>query len=375
MLEVLRAMELPQSCGSCAFIDPCGGLAGQLKFAGCFSRCRDSGACANSDWTCICRPKEFVWRWREVGGVGVANDRPLRPFDGAPLPPYIPMIRGGTTRDALLDEPIVAVSTFDILKRQRRDGYGPVVSDGADLRRFLRVREDAEVFFSSVADDYKLEPYWAYRRFRRVPDALRALNPRAITVPNFSVFSDAPRIHTVWNLRRMQRAAEELSDAGIQVVLHLNAETEADWQYWTAVLAANPRITVVAKEFSTGLARRRIGVPELERLARIQRVLERPLHLAAIAGGRYVAEIARLFDSYTIVDSTPYMKAVKRKRAVLGPGLKWVDNPTEPGEPLDGLVTDNIRTCRAWLAQKATSGKTPSRTAVRLGGPRTSPGS
>ena len=72
--------------------------------------------------------------------------------------------------------------------------------------------------------------------------ALARLGTIAMTVPNFSFFENAPRPHTLWNLKRMLIVAEELTTAGLPAVVHLNALTAADWKLWTHFLRVRPEI-------------------------------------------------------------------------------------------------------------------------------------
>ena len=45
----------------------------------------------------------------------------------------------------------------------------------------------------------------------------------AVTVPNYSYFTDAPRTDILWNRKRAMIVTEELSAAGALVIPHLNA--------------------------------------------------------------------------------------------------------------------------------------------------------
>jgi len=180
---------------------------------------------------------------------------------------------------------VVALSTFDFVKRSR-EGYGPTSRTAADLCKRFRLRPDAKILLVSVATDRKLEAYWSYRSLYNAPIALALLGPVGITVPNFSFFNDAPRPHTLWNRRRMEVVARELSLAGARVIPHLNAATEADWQFWTSMLRERTDIRVIAKEFQTGNAPPERAVAAIQRLARLQRDLKRLLHPLLVGAAR-----------------------------------------------------------------------------------------
>ncbi|RJS13213.1 hypothetical protein DRW03_36185, partial [Corallococcus sp. H22C18031201] len=190
----------------------------------------------------------------------------------------------------------------------------------------------------------------------------------AITIPNFSFFSDAPRSHLLWNRARMERCAEEFSAAGLSIIPHLNALTRADWDYWASFLAEQPSITVVTKEFQTGQRNRQLGEPALYNLANLQQRLGRPLHPILVGGAQYTEVAAELFTSFTISDSTPFEKAVHRQRYVLPrngrPG--WRRNPLPPGIPIDHLLKHNIDDYAFVLRRRAQAARFPPQTAHQI---------
>ncbi|WNG33300.1 DUF4417 domain-containing protein [Archangium violaceum] len=188
--------------------------------------CPGREVCNLHDWTCLCDASKCRKRFQEVG-ESPHNPRPrglILPLD-ASLPLYVPMVRHGSMRKDAFMSPVVALSTFDLLRQSKDRCYGPRFSTAEELRHAFRLRSDAQILLVSVAKDKKLETYWTNRNSENVPEALSALGVQGITVPNYSSFVDAPSIHTRWNLQRMHRAAMEFSSAGMAVVPHLNART------------------------------------------------------------------------------------------------------------------------------------------------------
>lgn len=62
-------------------------------------------------------------------------------------------------------------------------------------------------------------------------------------------------------------------------------------------LQAHAEITVVAKEFQTGLANQERGEAAILKLAELQTTLGRSLHVVAIGGARYRPQLRAAFDS------------------------------------------------------------------------------
>lgn len=343
------------ACRSCPFFEHCGGLDGQAEMFGCFGGHLGSQECEKSDWTCPCRPDVLQQRWREVG---CRWDRPRPHHDIAaveePLPLYIPRIGHGSSRAGYLDHPYAAVSPFDVL-RGRGDSYAPVATTPRGLRRHFRVRSDARLLLVSVAKDRHLERYWANRRALGTPDALARLGALGITVPNFSFFNDAPRPHLLWNRARMLVVAEELSRAGIPVVPHIHALTAADWAFWTEFLKAQSRVHVVAKEFQTGNKVQAVGLQALAELEQLQARVQRPLHPVLVGGASFLEAAARAFESFTIVDSVPFMRAVNRRvarDAGLHRPLAWEAVALPEGQPVDVLLQRNVEAYAAHLERR-----------------------
>jgi hypothetical protein len=113
-----------------------------------------------------------------------------------------------------------------------------------------------------------------------------------------------------------------------------------DWDFHESFLRAHPEVDQIALEFQTGLARLDRAALVFERLAAIQDRLQRRLHLFAIGASRYRTELPKRFDTFTILDSMPFMKAVKRRAA--GPIRRRVAWDRAPDEDVADLVLHNV---------------------------------
>lgn len=333
-------------CSKCAYRGPCGGLDRHPSLFGCFIDCGRTcapGAGRSCDATCPKRPMQFARRWAEVGGwPGRRPANPLRAPMGTP-PRYVPFIRHGSRRDELLDLGFVAVPTFELVGGAGPN-YGPRAKDGRDLRARLRLRDDAQLLFVSVAPDGDLEKYWASATELAVPSKIAELNLWGMTAPNYSFFDLVPRTQILYNRARIVCATEALSEAGVPGILHVNAKTSSDWQFWADLLRDHPQIRFVAKEFQTGARYdREVAEQMIAGLAAIQEHVPQDIHPIVVGGTQYASLIARVFRNVTFVDSRPFMNAVHRHRFVFDVlGARWEASPTGPEEGLEELLAHNI---------------------------------
>lgn len=344
-LRIARA-AVPTSCSACAYQPVCGGLDEQQELGGCFGGCETECRAANGrcDLTCPNHPEVFVRRWREVGGWPPRlTTSGLRAYEGVvPLPPYIPAIYHGNRRLGALSSRDVVVPMHKLLSLSRGVGSGVRAANGTDLRARFHLRPDARIVLLSVAQDQYLERYWRYAGARGVSAALAQLGVEAVTLPNFSFFTDAPRTHTLWNIARMLRVGEELSAAGVAVVPHLNAATQRDWHTWRDLLRENPQIRYVCKEFQTGLREVNTGREAITAMRRLRDDLGRDLHPIVVGARKYIPDLALNFPNFTLVTATPFLRTMYRRQLVMNHRSKWFGLATAPGEPLDELLEYNV---------------------------------
>ena len=156
----------------------------------------------------------------------------------------------------------------------------------------------------------------------------------------------------LFNRKRQLLCLAEFVGAGLNPVPHLNAVQPGDWRFWRRFLAENPSITVIAVEFQTGNRSRCEGERAVSELVRLQEGAGRCLHPLVIGGTQFLERIAADFSGASFVDSTPFMKTVKRqslaRKATTGK-RQWVRSPTAPGESLDRLLVHNLRCYSDWL--------------------------
>jgi len=349
---------MARGCHTCFFRELCGGLDGFDADLGCLGSC--GSGCADKqrssgrqcDWTCPSRP-DFWMRWAQVGWP-ISGEVNLRSFEPSLLPQYMPLIGHGGKRRSHLRQSTVAVSMFRMLRWYERTGQmRPNVRSGSHLRTSLRLEPESKVFLVSVAKDDKLETFWSRHKKDNIAERLRELDIIGITVPNFSFFDDAPRIHTLWNRWRMLRVAEHLSEAGIAVVPHLNALEPADWDFWSGFLRDHPHLTCVAKEFQTGNSKFKHARQAIDELQRLEQRLGRSLHPVLIGAGFVLGEIKSALERFTLIDSCPFMQTVHRRELIVDEkgARKWRLVRTPPGTFLDAKLERNVEAYVSWVAR------------------------
>lgn len=339
----------PESCGGCGHLPECGGLDGAAYAIGCFKRCVDVCQYRGCDMACPCLHLNFPDLVEEAGGLWAPPKQTLRPvLQAGALSLYIPEIHHGSSRDIPLDEPIVVVPLSTVVGRSRGGKYDVRFSSAESLRERLRLRQDCEIIVSSVAPDQIIEDFWESHVSRAILPKLAMLRLRGMTVPNFSFMLDVPRINSIYNLSRMFRVAERMSEAGIPTILHIQASTRRDWLGWAGVLREQALCSIIAAEFQTGPSKKPIGDPYFAGLAKLQQSAGRPLHLLAIAGAGRLRQMRSAFGSSTVVDSTPFLRTVHRQKLIEigGRKWKWRQNLTDAGEKLNNLLQWNVKAQR-----------------------------
>lgn len=282
----------------------------------------------------------------EVGGFELENTPRVRPVAAPVLPDVIPHVRHKYCRQAVLPEPVVAVSLYDLFHLTTGE---PLVKTRAELAARFRISDDAMVVATGVEKDFKVEAWWAVSNRPRLLETLQELRIGLVTTPNFSLFTNVPRPDNLHAMKRIALCWAELTAAGIPTALHLNARTDFDFLRWTRFVAARPEIAVVAFEFGTGA-----GYPDridwhVDHLCALARAANCPLTLVLRGGTQALAELRAAFDHVVLVETQAFSRAIKRRRATISESgrLRWQKAPTPKGHPIDDLLVHNIATVRA----------------------------
>ncbi len=356
----------PRNCGECGHLADCGGLEGDAFSKGCFARCTEYCQHHGCDLACPCLHLTFPDLLQEAGGLWAPPQRPLVEFNHAHLPPYVAQIDHGGRRDTALREEIVAVPLYALVGRDRRGKYGVRYNSREAIRDALRISQRTAIIVTSAVPDHHLEDFWEAHVQRGILARLAQLGILAMTVPNFSFMLDVPRLNSLRNLSRLFRVAERMSDAGIATILHLQASTRRDWERWARVLLDHRQATCVALEFQTGTSRRETGDRYYSGLLALQNALGRSLHPLVMAGAGRMKNLQQDFRSFTVVDSMPFIKTMKRRELIRlsRDQWKWRFKPTMPLESLSLRLAQNISAHRTRLLER--SGAQPGATDQQL---------
>lgn len=355
--------RIAPGCKTCLYLADCGGFEPEPTLFN--SDCVQANCCRSHltgstahlppcDNVCPNNPV-YLQQLIEVGGLSF-SDIPGIAQAPVELPRYIPLTYRRYVQKVSVNWPMVAISTYEVVKVT--NGHMKTVAGcPKSLRATFGLSPESCVLLRGVADDRPLERYWTYRRIDQIPRQLAALDVTMAVGPNFSHFLDVPRHDNLFNRKRQLLCLREFVDAGLNTVPHLNATQPGDWRFWGRFLAKNPSIRVVAIEFETGNRSRSEGERVVRELVQLQQSIGRSLHPLAIGGTQYIERIAEEFAAGSFVDSTPFMKTVKRQSFAGRMGRKavWRHSPTLPGESLDKLLQHNLHRYSELLDQRWTS--------------------
>lgn len=332
-------------CANCRLIRQCGGDPLPLIYAlGCVN-----GASPPAGDIDDMNPvfEERFWQlWDDVNGLEDFSTPKLLSVSGSVLPRYIPRVQHPYMPCSRpLDVPVVALGLFDVLGRRAGGIYGPRCASASALRSAYKLGRDTQILLVGVDDDEPLEEFWAEHRVNGTIGSLVDLELLGATVPNFSFFTDVPRFQVLRNRKRILLSAERISNAGVRVSPHINANTDADWDFWLQFLQEHPEIETVTMEFQTGArADEDIGRQAFDQLVRLMDSLGRPLHPFLVGAARYYREAQANFDSFSVIDSKPFMATMARRMLTRDPDgrYSWKSSPTLEDEPLQDLFESNL---------------------------------
>lgn len=337
-----RPEKFPMSlgCSICPAKGECGGLRVEANLSDCLALCCGNPTACNR--MCRNNPGKYVDQYREIGGFRL-RDIPRAPHLNAPiLPPVIPLIYHGGRRVKSLDIPIAALRMSDLLDFQS----GKLrFRTRSHLCSEFKLSTKMRLILTGVNHDQRIEPIWTLG-FRRseILRGLKDLGIEAISVPNFSVVLDHPRYDDLHSIKRIGLLFSEFQSAGISSALHPNGRTEKDFERWGRFISEREEVNLLSYEFITGPGRKDRMSFHLTELGNIARNAGRPLDIIVRGNPSVISELQRTFRNVTYIETTGFMKSLKRQRAErLGNGaLRWISSPTDGGQPVDDLMSHNI---------------------------------
>ena len=332
-------------CPTCIERDHCGGVHTD---AGVFD-CRDLCTCADKskcDMVCRFNPSLFVARMCEIGGLDFHNT-PRTSTNGVPtMPLVVPMVYHRYSRAAMLNEPVVALSLYDLVNF----ATGTLrVTSRADLALRFLIPEGAEVFVSGVEKDGPIEWWWNSKDRGALIASLNELGISLATTPNYSVLTDVPRTDNLHAMKRILLTWTEMASAGLPTALHVNARTEHDYLRWADLIIERREIEILAFEFASGCGWGERIDWHVTQLCGLAERVGRPLAIVVRGGGRKLEALRWHFAKVTLIETESFARAIKRRRAYTTETgrLKWAKCSTPVGAPIDDLLAHNVRVVRA----------------------------
>ena len=327
-------------CVACQDHDTCGGLRIKRALFDCLDNCcRDPERC---DVVCPNKPREFAQRIREIGGFRFANVPRAALLPEPSLPQVVPVLFHGNTRETPFAPPAVCLPLYKVIAQQ---GSAKRYANATGLAKAFRFQAGTPLILTGTADDRPLERWWSLGPGRL--DAIRKLRDLGValvTTPNFSLFTDLPRWDDMHSMKRIAITHEEFLREELAAALHVNARTERDWERWTTYIMQRSEVTHVAFEFATGAGWAERIDWTVEQLARLAEGVGRSLHLVVRAtSGTVLRGLVSAFAQTTVLDTTCFIKAVHRQRAVEADTgkIEWKLWPTDPNVPVDELLSHN----------------------------------
>jgi hypothetical protein len=332
-------------CPNCLLFSECGGHPLPLIYhLGCANS--ESAVLGNTDDMHPNLDERFWELWKDVGGLADHSVSTLRPINTSGLPRYIPVLQNWhlkPKKPLALD--VVSIPLFKIIGKLPGGGYGVRFPDGATLRRKFGLKDNVRIILRGVDHDPPIETFWAKHRLPGLIEALAALNLE-VSVPNFSFFTCVTGFQILRNRKRTLLCAERLSQAGIRVSLHLNANTDSHWAFWLNFLHKHPEVTCVTVEFQTGaLLDQDYGNYTFEQLVNLQNQVGRRLHFLLVGAARFYPRAVAELKSFSLLDSRPFICATKRQmlsRTANG-DYAWKQFPTRKGSSLAPLFEHNLK--------------------------------
>ncbi len=337
-------------CVGCPELKCCGGLSVEAPIFSCMDLCCGKPATCKK-YACP-QQRRYSALVNEVGGLELRPYvRPVSPV-GA-LPSYIPCIMDrGNLKDGLHVK-AAAISLYSVI--DHRTGL-PRFKSRRELLEHFRLNDDARLVITATGPDRRVENFWHVHRSKRTAELLRQLSPSLVATPNFSMHADTVRHDNLLSIARIAHCFEMFAAAGLPTALHVNGRTDHDFDRWATYLNSSPNIGAITYELGTvGRSSRRRDW-HVEQLIRLAMKVNRPLTLLLRAGVNYLQDLSTVYPRVLLLDTSAHMKAKKRQLAFIEDGqLHWTSRTTDPNEPIDDLLHENIRVFRKFVHAKLLS--------------------
>src|ERR1700722_5506307 len=167
-VEQLRPATSPviQRCERCIFLKECGGIPAFQQLWNCFD---ENPFREGSEDICPDNP-QFTERIAEVRGLRFDNLDPITQ-EAIDLPLYVPHLNHRYCRTFPLNWPVVAITTYELF-RLVKGNYRAIVQDAPSLRTYFHLAPHTRIVLRGTEVDPPLERFWTYRRRDKAAEQL-----------------------------------------------------------------------------------------------------------------------------------------------------------------------------------------------------------
>lgn len=353
-------MQISPTCQSCFALAACGGNIGYDGVASLFpcTLIDTFSSYKNPEYNFIDPDQsfDFARRLAEVGFLGPLCQKPFVPPLTEALPRYITRVQGGVHFIDTISPNIAALGLIEIFRGNKKLGlkFGERELTPVSLRKEWGLLPDTTIILSGVGEDPVIEGLWSNYRAKEIAKQIASLKILAATAPNYTFWTNRPRLHNILNRWRMLRFCEALTNEGVTAIPHINSTHPQDWKWWTGFLMEHAELNAVAMEFGTGNNAARIRIRKIDALRQLRDDLGRDLHPIIISNAQAAQEIGMHFEHYTAIDATPSIKTAHRQRAIerFPKSPKWELNLLQKGVCMAGLFNANFEVYSRYIMHK-----------------------
>ena len=331
---------LALGCNDCPDRQVCGGVRNESKVYDCYDHCCGG----KEDCQIVCRNNPmFVDQLNEIRGFDLANVPKTLPLPVSLPHGPVPLIFHGSRRSNALNVAAIFLRLRELVDFNK----GCVKFTSKEhLCKSMHVSPQTKIYVSGIDKDVHVEKWWRLTRANRprIISDLKAIGVLIITTPNYSMMLDTPRTDNLHSMKRIAQNYSEFKSMGLSAALHINSRVDRDFSRWKDFIVSRDDISLISYEFTTGTSRAGRKEYHLQKLCEMSDECSRDLDIIVRGNIDVIATLVKKFRTVTYVDTSAFMKTMKRQKAVRvgNDRLAWKNSTTQVGESLDTLLKHNI---------------------------------
>ncbi|MTI67830.1 MAG: DUF4417 domain-containing protein [Firmicutes bacterium] len=223
------------NCSKCLIRSYCGGCSMceaslcNKKCESCFSLCPER--------------KGLFFHLNSIGGLDLDPESNLSTHFILPIHiPIVPdKVKTKITKEKL---PVVSIHAGKMFSRNGVKINKSYLNKG--FQHALNLDKYTKGILEFYVKDRTLEGFWDNRHF--IYSGLKQMGFKAIISPNFSVYSDAPRMDHLYNMKRSEIVYNEMINEGLEVIPDISWYNKIDLDRWCKAITKN-NIKTIAFSF------------------------------------------------------------------------------------------------------------------------------